>query len=850
MASVHASEPHARKRRWQPLEWLIELQVRRPWVPLGFVALVTIVFGVFASRLELRTRYEALLPEHEPSVLELRRVSARTALAQTVLVVAEGEDTITLRAFGDEATAALVGLGPDTISSAEDGPHETKAFLAPRAGLFLSTKDLARLDADVAARWEYEVAKASGNLLDDSDPPPPLTASSLESRFAGGERGEVDRYPDGYYEQQGGHALVIVARSPIPGGDLARIGPALERIHAAVAGVQASRPAFGHLRVSYAGDMPTGFAEYGVVRDDLLSVGAIGLGLILGAVLLYFLRVKAAAVMGISIVAGLLWTFGLTQLVIGHLNIATAFLVSIVAGNGINVGILYQSRYFEERGAGATPVEALRTAVRTTWQPTVVAAAASAAAYGSLLVTDFRAFHDFGFIAASGMVLCWIVQTLSVLPLLVLFDRGQRQESAWVRRWGMAYGRLFGWVVPKAPRMLLGAGVVVAVVGCGLAVRYATSDPMEYDLKKTQNDHAAETDLQHAWGVANGILGAGQGGMVVLGDTPREAREIHDTLQARWDAAPAGGKPFVAVRSLWSFVPKDQEAKIPVLEALSDRLRRARERGFVSEADWTKVKDLLAPPGLGPFGIDDLPAEIARPFTEKDGTRGTLVYVQGDPGTADDLHYLLRYADSFRTTRLPSGKVVLGSGNAVIFADMLKAVVRDVPRAVGLSLLLTIATVLVTFRKGSASLAVLFALAVGVGGVGAFIFFHKVKINFLNFAALPITFGIGVDYAVNVAQRYYAGTTRGLKGAVHALRTSGGAVVLCSLTTMLGYLALLGSHNQAIRSLGLIAVVGEMSCLLAAVVVLPALWMSAREKNVAAPLSTHAAAAHRAPGAA
>ena len=30
----------------------------------------------------------------------------------------------------------------------------------------------------------------------------------------------------------------------------------------------------------------------------------------------------------------------------------------------------------------------------------------------------------------------------------------------------------------------------------------------------------------------------------------------------------------------------------------------------------------------------------------------------------------------------------------------------------------------------------------------------KVKLNFLNFIALPITFGIGVDYSVNVVQRY------------------------------------------------------------------------------------------------
>jgi predicted RND superfamily exporter protein len=47
-------------------------------------------------------------------------------------------------------------------------------------------------------------------------------------------------------------------------------------------------------------------------------------------------------------------------------------------------------------------------------------------------------------------------------------------------------------------------------------------------------------------------------------------------------------------------------------------------------------------------------------------------------------------------------------------------------------------------------------------------------------------------------------------------------VILCSLTTSLGYLALLRSHNQAVRSLGAVAVLGEVTCLIAALLALPA----------------------------
>ena len=93
------------------------------------------------------------------------------------------------------------------------------------------------------------------------------------------------------------------------------------------------------------------------------------------------------------------------------------------------------------------------------------------------------------------------------------------------------------------------------------------------------------------------------------------------------------------------------------------------------------------------------------------------------------------------------------------------------------------------------------------------------RIHFFNFIALPITFGIGVDYAVNFVQRYDA---EGRRSIVRVLENTGGPVILCSLTTTLGYLALLRSINQAVRGLGALAVVGEVACLLAAVLVLPA----------------------------
>jgi predicted RND superfamily exporter protein len=218
-----------------------------------------------------------------------------------------------------------------------------------------------------------------------------------------------------------------------------------------------------------------------------------------------------------------------------------------------------------------------------------------------------------------------------------------------------------------------------------------------------------------------------------------------------------------------------------------------------------------------------LPAAVQRPFQDKAGVVGRLVLIEPTAGQSDaDVKYLLRWAESFREVRLPDGQVVRGSGRAVIFADILQTVMRDIPRTVACSLLMTLLVVLLTVRRGAPLLLVIGSLGIGLGCVALAIWLLQVKINFFNFVALPISFGIGADYALNFVVRYREELRRGSpQPTLAVLRNTGGAILLCSLTTMLGYLALLGSVNQAIRSLGLLAVLGELGCLVAAVLVLP-----------------------------
>jgi len=63
-----------------------------------------------------------------------------------------------------------------------------------------------------------------------------------------------------------------------------------------------------------------------------------------------------------------------------------------------------------------------------------------------------------------------------------------------------------------------------------------------------------------------------------------------------------------------------------------------------------------------------------------------------------------------------------------------------------------------------------------------------------------------------------------------AVISTGAAVALCSWTTIVGYGSLLAASNQALNGFGLMAIIGEVVCVSAAIIALPAalFWRHAR----------------------
>jgi predicted RND superfamily exporter protein len=165
------------------------------------------------------------------------------------------------------------------------------------------------------------------------------------------------------------------------------------------------------------------------------------------------------------------------------------------------------------------------------------------------------------------------------------------------------------------------------------------------------------------------------------------------------------------------------------------------------------------------------------------------------------------------------GTVVQTASRATIFAEMIRSMERDGPRATALSFFAVAVVVFIATHTRKGAVAVLGSLLMGVTVLLGGAAWLGERLHYVNFIALPITFGIGCEYPFNVYDR-----SRLLGGDVSAaVRRVGGAVALCSYTTVVGYGSLLFADFQALQSFGRLAMSGEIACLAGALLVLPAL---------------------------
>ena len=411
------------------------------------------------------------------------------------------------------------------------------------------------------------------------------------------------------------------------------------------------------------------------------------------------------------------------------------------------------------------------------------------------------------------MAFCWLT-AYTVLPALLSSVNAAGRLKV---RGEPGIGRLLARLAwPRPAPVLVGWGALVFVASV-ITIRYLASDPFEYDWQQLRSDSAMASDARRWMTRIDEAFGRQfVGGFMVGVASGPEARAVEQILRSHAEDEPgvsASRALFRKVASIQDFIPSDQPAKIEVLAELR---RLVDGAGAMLGEDAGRFRP---PDHLRPITADDIPEPLARRYVERNGARGYLLFAnQASRFDGWNGRDMLTFVDSVRALDLPPGTAL--GGGAFVFADVLHAVVHAGPRATLAASLGVAAFVLIVLGWGRHAAVTFACVATGTTLMIAGAALLGLKVNFLDFVALPITLGISVDYSVNVVARETLGRPSTVRGA---LATTGGAVVLCSWTTTVGYGSLLLSSNAGIRSFGLTAILGELTCLLAAIILAPAL---------------------------
>ncbi len=776
---------------------------------IAFAALAALV----AARLEVRADFSYLLPQSIRSVADLRVIEARSRVIGTTMITVESANPEARRAAAFEVRQRVEALGEGLVKHVTFDRRVERQYAWDHRWLFADLGDLEA--ARDGLREQLAQAKLEANPLYVAldEPPPHDSTHALRDKLRNAERDQDD--PSELVSKDLRVQLMIV-HTAFSTGDIDRdreLVAAVERIGNEI------HSRHREVEIGIAGDAVVSLAEHDGILSGMLRATVVTVVLVLLALGWFFRSALAIGALSWSLVVGTIATFAIAKLTLGYLNVATAFLSSIVIGNGINVGIIVTSRYLEEVRAGHS--DPLATALARTLAPTLAAALAAAVAYGSLVITVFRGFRDFGIIGSVGILLCWASAYL-VLPAALSLARalGMRaSREPVVGRW------LAKLSLKRAGATVIGVAVVTLAAGT-TATYFLLGNPFEDDLRnlRSQSDELARA--QHAMGIIDQQFGGGMdAGFAIVVPRQADAARVAEMMRAVDRGKPDAEKLFGRVATLDDLLPTDQDRKLAVLAELR-ALLSSKDIDALADEDRAEALRLRPPAGLRLLGYDDIPDAVAQPFIEADGSRGKLILATSGPGYDDwTAHDNVRFARNVRALDLPED--VHFGGASFVFADVIDAVLTDGPRATLAAACGAILVVLLVVGFNRFALVTLACGASGVMlmiGVGALIGF---KINFLDFVALPITIGIGIEYATNIVARLRDGKYNG----VAALATTAGAVTVCSYTTVVGYGSLRLSQNLGIRSFGLAAMLGELTCLGVALLLAPALVQLLRRRN-------------------
>lgn len=553
---------------------------------------------------------------------------------------------------------------------------------------------------------------------------------------------------------------------------------------------------------------------------------------------------------------GTVWALGYTTLVVGHLNILSCSFGAVLSGLGIDYSIYLIARYIQLRHSEHSVDEALVGAAGSVGPGITVAAVSTAIAFFMTGLTGFPGVAELGVVTGGGVLLC-LLASMVVLPAMVrLVDAHRSVRTLPV---SLDFHR---WINPfvARPRTVLFAGLMItAATAYGLSrLRY------DYNLL-----HMQPADLECVELEQKLVSQAKESAYFALSlvKTPEEAAERKaqflqlptvervDEIATRFPTNLEEKRTIIErIGSHLAGLP-ESAPRIPVASAIElgqmlsaiqplmsanlqmvqfqNQLREIRgllgqlpEGEYyarLSEYQQRVATDLLSRLHLlrsvanpEPPHLTDLPAGLVSRFVGCNGNHLLRIYVKGDFWDIDNMQ---RFVAQVRNVDPDV------TGNPIQIYEASTQMRRSYELAAFYSMLTILPVVLFDLGSLGATLLALLPLAVGMLQMFGLMGILDIPLNAANMISLALMLGMGMDNGVHIIHDYLS-----QRGPYRMSPATGVAVVLNTLTTMVGYAVLIIADHRGLQSLGRILTIGMTCCLFTSFVLTPALltWISRR----------------------
>jgi uncharacterized protein len=612
------------------------------------------------------------------------------------------------------------------------------------------------------------------------------------------------------------------------------------------AGERAKLQSDFHARLRLTGPVPIVDQEFSTLQQGALLNGIVTTVLVLLILWLALRSFKIVLAVSLTLGAGLAITAAVGLLVVGAFNpISLAFAVLCV-GLGADFAIQFSVRYRAERQACGELRKAVAMTSLSVGLPLTLAAASAAAGFMSFLPTDYIGMAELGLIAGLGMAIAYLTSMVLLPALLQTFNPPAEPHPLGYAAMGPV-DRFLG----RHRMAVVVATILVVAAGLPL-LPHLRFDFNPLDLRSPKEEAMATYRELSQDPLMNANL------MEVLTASPDAAAEVAKRLSA----LPQVGQ----ARTIDTFVPEDQPAKIAAIKSTADKLdgvlNPTKRPAPPTDADTIEAlksgtQNLLlladAVPGPGGDAAKRLAADLDKLGAAALAVRASMQAVLIQPLAADleNLRHALRPEGVTRST-LPEAirrswvnadgrarvELVPKSGEVFSAAEFARAVMRAEPEATGPAIgqlewgatiihafvlagvcaFVSIAVLLwIALRKLSdvaLTLVPLLVAAVVTLEICALLDF---PLNYANIIALPVLLGVGVAFKIYYVMAWRSGQSDFLQSPLTR------AVLFSALMTATAFGSLSFSGHPGTASMGKLLALSLACTLASAALFQPAL---------------------------